>query len=198
MAPLGPSDRRPRRLDVDRRPGDRRRDERGRGRLAVPVGVRLGRGGGDLRARRTDLALPRPVLDPVRHRGVGHPAGRRKAVGCRDVPRAARQMAGDRRLRRRGVDRARPEGRPERPVHRPRRLHGADAGDDGPVRPRHLALARRGVHGLVPAAGPDRAVRADRRGRPRSTAAVLQRTPRAGLGARRCRHGRARRRLDPV
>ena len=44
------------------------------------------------------------------------------------------------------------------PVHRARRLHGADAGDDGPVRAGRMALARRDLHGLVPAARPARAI----------------------------------------
>ena len=47
-----------------------------------------------------------------------------------------------------------------------RRLHGAHARDDGPVRARHLARERRGLHRLVPAPRPARPVRPGRRGRP--------------------------------
>ena len=72
---------RPHRLDLDHRPGDRRRLERRRRRDALPVGLRLGRAGDHLRARRAGLALPRPVLDPPRHRRLRSCAGSASRAG---------------------------------------------------------------------------------------------------------------------
>ena len=45
------------------------------------------------------------------------------------------------------------------------RLHGLHPRDDGPVRSRRMAVARRGLHGLVPPARPVGRLRAGRRGR---------------------------------
>ena len=79
-----------------------------------------------------------------------------------------------------------------------RRVHGVHARDDGPVRPRHVALERRDVHGLVPPLGRlgrVRAVDEDGRVRRRAFASGLleRRLVRRGRGARG-----ARRRLDPL
>ena len=62
------------------------------------------------------------------------------------------------------------------PVHRGRRLHRVHPRDDGPVRAGHVALERRGLHGLVPAPRSPRGLRAGRRdgsGRRRPFAAGL-------------------------
>ena len=76
----------PDRLDLDHRPGHRRKLERRRRRDALPVGLRLGRAGDHLRAHRTGLALPRSVLDPPRHRRLGPAAARRPGLGDRGLP----------------------------------------------------------------------------------------------------------------
>ena len=126
---------------------------------------------------------PRAFIGPVWHfldpfstlHDIGAAVVRRlgvDAVGPRRLPGAARPVAGGHRLRGRRLARARARGGPAGPVRRARRLHGAHARDDGPVRARHLARERRGLHRLVPAARPPRAVRPRRRGRPRPAAPV--------------------------
>ena len=67
-----------------------------------------------------------------------------------DFPERARALAGGRGLRVLRLAGARRRGRAVHLVHRGRRLHRAHAGDDGPVRSRRMARARRDVHGLVP------------------------------------------------
>ena len=74
-----PAGDRPDRLDLDRRPGHRRRRERRRRHDAVPVGLRLGRRRDAVGAPRPDLALARPVRDDPRHRRAGGLRGRRLA-----------------------------------------------------------------------------------------------------------------------
>ena len=91
---------------------------------------------------------------------------RSSALGPGRLPRADGSLAGSHRLRRRRLAGARAPGGRERAVHLPGRVHGADPGDDGPVRPGRMAVAGRGLHRLVPAAGPARAVRAPGRGGP--------------------------------
>ena len=108
-----PARRRPGRLALDRRPGDRRGDSDGRGRDALPVGLRLGRRGLDLGPRRADLAVAGPVLDPVRHRRLGRARARRPAWEPAEYPaRLGRWPAVDR-VRGRRLARAGARGRPQ-------------------------------------------------------------------------------------
>ena len=155
---------RPDRLGLDHRPGDRRELERRRRRDALPVGLRLGRAGDHLRDGRTGLALPRSVLDPPRHRRRAPAPAGRPGLGDRRLPGAPRSLAGRHRLRVLRLARARRLRRPVDAVHRARRLHRAHPGDDGPVRARRMALARRDLHGLVPDPRPARPLATGRRG----------------------------------
>ena len=189
---------RARRLAMDRHPGHRRRRERRRGGHALHLGLRLGRRGDGLGDHRAGVALPGPVLDAPRHRRRDRPSTRHRAVGDGRVPRVARSLARRHRFRGRRLARAGAGGRTPGPLRRARRLHGLHARDDGPVRPRHLALERRGLHRLVPPARPPRAVRPRRRGRAHPAPTVPDRPPRTGLEPGRCRDHRPRGRLDPV
>ena len=137
---------------------------------------------------------PSTTLWPGSSPGVGHPP-----LGPGRVPGRARALAGRRRLRRRGLARARPRCRAEHAVHRPRRLHRPEPGDDGPVRARRMALAGRRVQRLVPAArqARRRIALVDEDGRV-ARRPFGQRPAGARLRPRRRRDRRPRRRLDPV
>ena len=130
------------------------------------------------------LAVPRPVLHPPRHRAPGSCDGSASTAGSRRLPGAPRPLAGPRRLPRRRLAGARPRARTVDDVHHRRRVHRVDPRDDGPVRARHVARERRGLHGLVPAPRAAGAVRARRRGRSRPAPAVRQRPPRGRLARR--------------
>ena len=158
------------------------------GRDAVPVGLRLGRRGdasrrssgrsgtSSTRSRRSTTSAPRSL------RRLGHPRpGRRPTTRPRlgrwpaVIGFACVRLARARRCRRRPVD----------AVHRPRRLHRVHAGDDGPVRARHVALAtaRRSRSGSGCSAGSPRSRLVDEDGRVRRRP-FAQRPARAGLDDR--------------
>ena len=96
------------------------------------------------------IALVSALLFPIWHWldpfstlydiGVGRAPPRHHAVGAVRVPGAARTVAGRDRVRVLHLARARSTGRALDAVHRARRVHRADARDDGPVRTRRMAL----------------------------------------------------------
>ena len=120
--------------------------------------------------------------------------GPRPGLGHRRLSGATRALARHHRLRLLRLARAGGDGRTVDAVHRPRRLYGLHAGDDGPVRARRVALARRDVHGLVPAAGPAGLLPTRGRDGARPLADVRERAAGAGLERRR-RDARGVRRL---
>ena len=149
-----------RRLGLDPRPGHRRRHLGGLGRLAVPVGLRLGRrrdavgaasrrsGSGSTRSRPSTTCSPgRCASSAIQGWAHHRPAGRRSRVARRRRPHVLHLA----RARRRGRDRHADRGA--------RRLHGAHARAHGPVRARPVARPGRDVHGLVPDAEPARGLR---------------------------------------
>ena len=147
-----PGDR-PDRLDLDRRPGHRRRPRARATSRRSSCGSTAGSASRWCRRCSTRLALARPVRDDPRHRREGGTGGRDRGLGDGRLSRVARALAGDRRAGLLRLARARRRGqRAADAVHRPRRLHRVHAGDDGPVRPRRLAPRRRDVHRLVRAA----------------------------------------------
>ena len=121
---------------------------------------------------------------------------RRPGLGDRRLPGASRSLAGRHRLRVLRLARARHLRRRLDAVHRAGRVHRADRGDDGPVRARRMAVARRDLHRLVPDPRPPRPLAIGRRGGAGPSPSLRERPARAGLVGGRRDAGGLRRVVD--